>query len=70
MERLTESNYRSLAETYSTVYSEDLKSKLNEKHYYTFGNNPLEFRLICTILWRKYAISERLLQKKFSKYYS
>jgi hypothetical protein len=65
MERLTESNYRSLAETYSTVYNEDLRS-LNEEQ-----ENIQEFlQVIGELVEEGYDLSEYTYDELYEHYLS
>jgi hypothetical protein len=65
MERLTESNYRSLAETYSTVYNEDLRS-LNEEQ-----ENIQEFlQVIDELVEEGYDLSEYTYDELYEHYLS
>jgi hypothetical protein len=66
MERLTESNYRSLAETYSTVYSEDLKSKLNEDQ----ETNEEFLQVINELVEDGYDLSEYTYDELYEHYLS
>lgn len=66
MERLSESNYRSLAEAYSAVYSEDLRSKLNEDQ----ETNEEFLQVINELVEEGYDLSEYTYDELYEHYLS